>query len=96
MSSPSSRSSDIKSTSALIATGANKINAITFLGDGTNSSTLTIYDGTSASGKVLAKVVNRPSDQQNHIIYTNPVKCETGIYASLSGTGGTYIVYFGG
>lgn len=92
----SSITSDLKSASASIATGKTRINAVTFLGDGTNASTLTLYDNASAAtGKVVAKVVNRTSDQQNHIIFTNPVVCENGIYASLGGTGGTYIVYYG-
>ena len=92
----SSISSDLKAASALIATGRNRINAITFLGDGTNASTLIVYDNTSATGKVVAKVVNKTTDQQNHVIFTNPVIVENGIYGSLSGTGGNYIVYYGG
>ena len=93
--SSSSLSSDLKVASALIATGRNRINAITFLGDGTNASTLIVYDNTSATGKVVAKVVNKATDQQNHVIFTFPVYCENGIYAALSGTGGNYILYFG-
>jgi len=93
--SSSSLSSDLKVASALIATGRNRINAITFLGDGTNASTLTVYDNTAGSGKVIAKVVNKTADQQNHVIFTFPVYCENGIYATLAGTGGNYIIYFG-
>lgn len=92
----SSISSDLKVASALIAAGRNRINAITFLGDGTNASTLIVYDNTAGSGKVIAKLVNKATDQQNHVIFTNPVIAENGIYGSLSGTGGNYIVYFGG
>ena len=92
----SSISSGLKTTSQLIATGKNRINAITFLGDGTNVSTVTIYDNTTASGKIVARVVNKATDQQNHVIFTNPVVVENGIYAELTGTGGTYLVYFGG
>lgn len=93
--SSSSLSSDLKVASALIATGRNRINAITFLGDGTNASTLTVYDNTTGSGKVIAKLVNKAADQQNHVIFTFPVYCENGIYASLAGTGGNYIIYYG-
>lgn len=93
--SSSSLSSDLKVASALVATGRNRINAITFLGDGTNASTLTIYDNTSGSGKVIAKLVNKAADQQNHVIFTFPVYCENGIYGALAGTGGNYIVYYG-
>lgn len=93
--SSSSLSSDLKVASALVATGRNRINAITFLGDGTNPSTLIVYDNTSGSGKVIAKLVNKAADQQNHVIFTFPVYCENGIYAALAGTGGNYIVYYG-
>jgi len=94
--STSSISSDLKAVSALIATGKSRINSITFLGDGTNASQLTIYDNTTASGKVVAKVNCKATDQQNHVIFTNPVAAENGLYASLGGVGGTYIIYFGG
>ena len=92
----SSISSDLKSASALIATGKSRSNAITFLGDGTNASTLTIYDNTSGSGKIISKIANRTTDQQNHVIFTNPVMAENGIYCVLGVTGGTYIIYYGG
>lgn len=94
--STSSISSDLRVVSGSVATGKNRINAITFLGDGTNLSTLTVYDNASTgSGKVLAKVINRTTDQQNHIIFTNPVVAENGIYGALGGTGGNFIIYFG-
>ena len=92
----SSISSGLKAASAAIAPGKNRINAITFLGDGTNASTLIVYDNTTNTGKVVAKLVNKATDQQNHVIFTNPVVCEIGIYADLTGTGGNYIVYYGG
>jgi len=92
----SSISSGLQTTNQLLATGRNRINAVSFLGDGTNPGTLTIYDNTSASGKITVKATTRSSDVQNHIIFTNPVMCETGIYASVTGTGASYIIYYGG
>lgn len=93
----SSRSSGVQTTATSIATGKSRINAITILGDGTNPGTLTVYDNPSAaSGLVLAKALTRSSDVQNHIIFTNPVYCENGIYAVPSGTGVSYIIYYGG
>ena len=94
--STSSLSSGLQTTSTLIATGRNRINAIIFLGDGTNSSTLSIYDNTSGSGKVSVKLINKATEQQNQVIFTMPVYFENGIYAQLSGTGGNYIIYYGG
>ena len=94
--STSSISSGLQTTSKVIATGKNRINAISFLGDGTNPGTLTVYDNPSAaSGKVLAKATTKSTDIQNHIIFTFPVVAENGIYAQVTGTGAAYIVYYG-
>jgi hypothetical protein len=94
--STSCQSSDLKAASALISTGRNRINSVSLIGDGTNACTLTLYDNTSAAGKVAAVVRCRTTDQQNHIIFTFPISMENGIYASLGGVGGNYIVYYGG
>jgi len=95
--STSSRTSDLRSASAQISAGVNRINSVSMLGDGTNASTVTLWDTNTGTptGKVLAKVVCRATDQQNHIIFTFPIYAELGIYAQLIGTGGNYIVYFG-
>lgn len=93
----SARSSGLKTASSQIALGTNRINSISLLGDNVNVSTVTLWDtdtGT-ATGNVLAKVVARATDAQNHIIFTNPVYAEKGIYAQLTGTGGNYLIYFG-
>lgn len=96
--STSSFSSGLKTTSANITTGRSRINAITLLGNNVNVSTVTLYDTNTgtATGNVLAQVVARASDAQNHVIFTDPVFAKNGIYAQLTGTGGNYIVYFGG
>lgn len=94
--STTSISSGLQTTSQLIWTGKNRINAVSFLGDGTNPGALSIYDATSATGKIAIKATTRSTDVQNHIIFANPVLFENGIYASVTGTGASYIVYFGG
>ena len=94
--STSSVTSDLKSASGVICVGRNRLNAVSFLGDGVNAGTLTLYDNaTTASGKVIAKVQTRTTDVQNHIIFTFPVYVENGIYAQMVGTGATYVVYYG-
>lgn len=93
----SSRSSGLKTSDASIATGKNRINAITLLGDGTNAASLIVYDNASAaSGLVLAKVTALATARLTHIIFENPVYAENGIYADVTGTGAEYIVYYGG
>ena len=89
-------SSGVKNADALIATGRNRVNAITVLTDGTNSATLDVRDGTTVSGtiKITGKCVG--ANLINHIIFENPVLFENGIYGNVTGTGATYIIYFGG
>jgi hypothetical protein len=94
----SSRSSGLKSADALIFTGRNRINAVTILSDGTNACNVIIYDATSATGTVVAKVSIGALSLKTteHIVFENPVVCEDGIYADVTGTGANYIVYYGG
>lgn len=93
----SSRSSGLKSASAVIQTGRNRINAITLIADGTNAANVIIYDNaTTNSGLVLGKVSALAGQGTVHVIFENPVVAENGLYAALTGTGANYIVYFGG
>ena len=93
----SSISSGLKNADAAIFAGRNRINAITVLSDGTNNATLVVYDNPSAaSGTELAKVVCKGADLMQHIIFENPVVAQDGIYADVTGTGATFIVFYGG
>jgi len=89
-------SSGVLSAGTLIWTGKNRVNAITVLTDGTNAATLELYDNTSATGtnRVVGKCLG--ANLINHIIFENPVLFENGIYADVTGTGATFIVFFGG
>ncbi len=89
-------STGVLNQDTLIWTGRNRVNAITVLTDGTNAATVELYDNTAASGtkRVVGKCVG--ASLVNHIIFENPVLFETGIYADVTGTGATFIVFFGG
>ena len=89
-------SSGVKNADALVAKGRNRVNAITVLTDGTNSATLDVRDGITVSDtiKITGKCVG--ANLINHIIFENPVLFENGIYGDVTGTGATYIIYFGG
>lgn len=89
-------SSGVLSADTLIATGRNRVNAITVLSDGTNEATLELYDNTSAAGTVNVKGICLGASKVNHIIFENPVKFENGIYADVTGTGAAFIVFYGG
>lgn len=90
-------SSGLQTTDQLLFTGRNRINAVTLLGDGVNAATISVYDNTSATGKVVAKIkLGASHPHSHHIMFENPVLCENGIYADVTGTGAEYIVFYGG
>lgn len=92
----SSRSSGVLSEDTLIFTGKQRVNAVTVLTDGTNAATVSLRDGTTTAGviQITAKCV--AANLINHIIFENPVVFDTGLFADLTGTGATCIVYYGG
>lgn len=93
----SSRTSDLLTANTAIWNGANRINSVTLITDGTNAATITVYDNAStASGKVVAKATASGAQNTVQIRFDNPVYCEAGIYCVVSGTGAAYIVHFGG
>lgn len=93
----SSRSSGLKTADTSIATGRNRINAITLIADGTNAASVVVYDNASAaSGLELAKVTALAGQGTVHVLFENPVITENGIYADVTGANAAYIVYFGG
>ena len=95
----SSRSSGLQTADGAIAAGRNRVNGITLLSDGTNACSVILYDNaTAASGTVLGKVSIGAASlkKTEHVLFENPVICENGIYADVTGTGAEYIVYFGG
>lgn len=92
----SSISSGVLNADTLIFTGRNRINALTVLTDGTNAATVDLYDNTSAANKIAVKGKCLGLNLINHIIFENPVIMENGIYADVTGTGATFIVYYGG
>lgn len=92
----SSRSSDLKTADAVIAVGRSRINAITLIG-GSTASAVVLYDNaTAASGVVVGKATQATNLVTTHITFENPVICENGIYADVSGTDAAYIIYYGG
>ena len=92
----SSCSSGLKTTDATIYTGRNRINAVTLITDSTNAASVVVYDNTAASGLEVAKVTAIAGEGTVHVIFENPVICELGIYADVTGTNAAYIIYYGG
>ena len=92
----SSISSGVLSADTLLFTGRNRINALTIFTDGTNAATVDLYDNTSAASKIAVKSKCLGTGLINHILFENPVIMENGIYADVTGTGASFIVYYGG
>lgn len=92
----SSISSGVLNADTLIFTGKNRVNAVTVITDGTNAATVELYDNTTASGtkKIVGKCVGASLVQ--HYIFENPVVFDTGIYADVTGTGASFIIFYGG
>ncbi len=92
-------SSDLLSASAVILNKDGYLAGCRVFTDGTNNATLTIYDNASAaSGKVLDKIIVVGADYMGGVkegdgAYKGIV-ARNGIYASISGTGATFIVHF--
>lgn len=94
MSQPST-SSGLKSSSVAISARPSRIMAIQVLADGTNAATLTVYDNASAaSGTEVSKVIVDAGLTYELFYIDGGVQCNNGIYASVSGTGAAYIIFY--
>ena len=92
----SSQSTGVLNANTLVFSGRQRINALTVFTDGTNDATVSLYDNTAASGKIAVKGLCVGANKVAHFIFENPVFMQDGLYAAVSGTGATFIVYYGG
>ena len=89
-------------TSGLLAAGTTtvidrktRLSGFIALSDGTNLSTVVIYDNASAaSGTVVAKALSNSSQPTSIQSFDNPVKCDNGITVTVTGTGSGAIIYY--
>lgn len=89
-------SSNLQTASAAISANPGRLMGLIVTGDGTNAATVTVYDNASAaSGLILAKVILEAGlTSQELVVGEAGIAVNNGIYASLSGTGGNYIIYY--
>ena len=93
----SSQSSGLLNSSQVVFAGRQRVNALTVFTDGTNDATVSLYDNPSTgSGKVGVKGLCVGANKTNHYVFENPVFFQDGLYASVTGTGASFIVYYGG
>lgn len=76
----------------VVMTGKFTVNSMQLVPDGTNAATLTIYDNTAASGKVVA-VLAAPASSTLPVTvdFSVALKCELGVTAVVAG--GTAVAY---
>lgn len=91
---PPSESSDLLSSSSIVYTGHGLLTGAYVYSDGTNDATLTIYDNTAGSGKVVLKIAISGSDLCGGVPLPSAINVYNGIYAAISGTGATAIVHY--
>ena len=80
------------SASALIDTGTGVVGAIVVTTDGVNDALCVVYDNTSAIGTVVARCPVKAADQIGGMVI--PFRVKNGIYATISGSGAKYQIYY--
>lgn len=83
-------SSGIILASGLLHSGKGMLNSILI----TDGSDVTIYDGTTAAGKVLFQAGLTADLAPDLFNFSPPVRCDFGLYVAI--TTGQVIVYYGG
>lgn len=90
-------SSDRRTADAAITAIGGYLHGVMLENDGTNASSVIIYDNaTAASGVILAKVLLPASSTvlNYYVTFNHPITANKGIFADVTGTGAAYIVYY--
>ena len=90
----SAMSSGVKTSDTAIATGRSLLTGILLLTDGTNNASIIIYDAASATGTVLFKLAVPGAGNFGGATFEIPIRAQIGIYADVTGTGASYIIYY--
>ena len=91
---PYALSSGQKSTSELIADNPCNLSHVSVQTNGSNAGTITVYDNTSAAGKIVWTQKVEGSENIGGRNWQFPVKCYNGIYVTISGTNAKYIIEY--
>lgn len=89
-------SSGKHTVSESIFAGKGVIGGVTVRTDGSNDVTVTLYDDSAgADGVILIDLLIPGADKTGGLVFGPiPIYAEVGCYLSLSGTGGSAIVYY--
>ena len=78
-----------------IFTGVSLISSIQGISDGTNPATVTVYDNTTNSGKVLAVVKVLPADPSKIYTFCSRLRADIGVTVEVTGTGAQAVIGYG-
>ena len=90
-------SSGLKTSSGIITTDAAKLTGALIITDGTHDGTLIVYSTLSDAGQVLFKGTVKGAAMFGGATWEIPIVDSNGaggLYATISGTGANYIIYF--
>lgn len=72
------------------------LHGVMLLSDGTHTASLIVYDNNAASAATQVATFSIPANiaAPQYIMFNNPIICNKGIYADVTGTSATYIIYY--
>lgn len=97
MGSPTSVSTGVLAVGTTVITnGHDFVNSLELVSDGTNAATMTVYDNTAGSGKILSILtVGATSVPAVFFNYSRALRCELGLTVVIAGTGAQGFVNHG-
>jgi hypothetical protein len=88
-------SSGLKTSDGLIAAGIKNLCGVLVISDGNNDASIVVYDSASgATGTVLFKGTVAKAANFGGATFGNVVRTTKGIYADVTGSGASYIIYY--
>lgn len=82
------------SASGQAVTGACWITGLQVVTNGSNDATITVYDGTSTSGKMIGTYYVPGALYGDRAVWTFPRRADGGIYVTVSGTGASAVIEY--
>lgn len=84
-----------QTSDGILFNGRTLLDGVMVITDGTNPATVILYDNTAASGTKVFEAVVAGANNAELFSFNNSIKCDTGLYLDISGTGASCIIYRG-
>lgn len=79
----------------VLFTGHNYLDSIQILTDGANPGTVTVYDNTAASGKIVAVLSVPAANLSGSVVFDRALRADIGLTVVVAGTGAQGFVGYG-